>query len=512
MNIYVGVFIIYFAIMIVSSIIGAKKVENMSDFTSAGGHMGLILGIGTSMATWLSVASVMGVPGNIYARGLAAVFGWITGWFLGTALMPLLAYRVRRPAVPTRTFPEFIHLRYDPYARKSAIQVFVAIIELAGYFVFAFIQIEGFGIVLSTISGLSYTVSCICFMIILVFTCLGGFESVARTDTVNAVLILIGVVAGMSTILSLTGGMGNIVENFMTTTAPTMEGGKALTAGVLGSAWGTYGFSAIFSIFLANSIGATVAPHWIARFMAPRNAKTACLQMWWVLVLLVLVFVPLVIIGMGGKLLLPSLPQGVTTDYMFPTLIVKFMNPVLGALALTAICAAAVSTANSMLLHCSTSLIYDIKRVIQDKAPSAAEDERTTKHLRFWILALGVIGVVCAIGKFTLLAQGFTYIYGAFGSTFFWVTWLGLMTRRMNKPAAWASMISGLASYLIFMFAGTPGHLPVFLCSATISLVFCLIFMFSTKKPPVAAYEAFTSDTMSDETLRVIHTIRKDEM
>ena len=50
--------------------------------------MGLLLGVGTSMATWLSVASVMGVPGNIYSRGVCAVFGWVGGWFLATGLMP----------------------------------------------------------------------------------------------------------------------------------------------------------------------------------------------------------------------------------------------------------------------------------------------------------------------------------------------------------------------------------------------------------------------------------------
>jgi sodium/pantothenate symporter len=511
MNIYLIVFIIYFAIMIISSIAGAKKVETMGDFTSGGGNMGLILGIGTSVATWLSVASVMGVPGNIYSRGVAAVFGWIAGWFLGTAIMPLIAHRVRRPAVPTRTFPEFIHVRYDPFERKSKIQIFVAVIELVGYFVFSFIQVQGFGIVLSTISGLNYNLCCVLFLVVLVFTSFGGFQSVARTDTVNAILILIGVIAGMVTVLHLTGGFSAIVDNFMTTTAPVVEGGEPLVAGVLGSPWGTFGFSAIMSTFLANSIGATVAPHWIARFMAPKNAKTAALQMFWVLIVLIPVFVPLVVIGMGGKMLMPSLPIGVTSDYMFPQLIVRFLNPVLGALALTVICAAAVSTANSMLLHCSTSLIYDIKRVIQDKAPSAEEDAKTTKQLRYCVLILGVLAVLGAIAKLSLLAAGFTYIYGAFGSTFFWVTWLGLFTKRMNKPAAWAAMISGLVSYLII----TAGKIsvfgiPTFFVTAGISLIFCLIFMFATKKPPVEAYESFTSDEVSESTLAVVRAIRKD--
>lgn len=160
--------------------------------------------------------------------------------------------------------------------------------------------------------------------------------------------------------MHLTGGIGNIVENFVTTTAPAIEGQPALEAGVLGSSWGVFGVSAIISTFLSNAFGSIVAPHWVARFMAPKNAKTAALQMFCVLLLLIPVFGCLIIIGMGGKMILPTLPVGVTTDYMFPQLIMNYLNPVLGALALTAICAAAVSTANSMLLHCSTSLVYDI--------------------------------------------------------------------------------------------------------------------------------------------------------
>lgn len=88
MNIYLIVFIVYFGIIIATSIMGSKKVESMEDFAVGGNKMGLLLGVGTSMATWLSVASVMGVPGNIYSRGVCAITGWIAGWFFATAVMP----------------------------------------------------------------------------------------------------------------------------------------------------------------------------------------------------------------------------------------------------------------------------------------------------------------------------------------------------------------------------------------------------------------------------------------
>ena len=510
MNIYLVIFIAYFAIIIITSIIGSKKVESMSDFTTGGNRMGLILGIGTSMATWLSVASVMGVPGNIYSRGVCAIIGWVAGWFMATAVMPMVAYKVRRPEVPTRTFPEFLHLRYDPHSEKSKIQIAVAAFELIGYFIFSYIQVQGFGIVLSTITGLPYNVCCLLFMVVLIFTCMGGFQSVARTDTANAVLILIGVIAGAATVLHLTGGWGAITANFAATTAPTIVGGDPLPAGALGSTWGIFGASTIISFFLSNCVGSIVAPHWISRFMAPRNAKTASLQMFCVLLLLIPVFACLIIVGIGGKMIMPSLPEGVTTDYMFPQLIMNYLNPVLGALALTAICAAAVSTANSMLLHCSTSLIYDIKRVISNKESSEEEDAKTTKQLRACILILGIVAVFCATQQFSLLADGFTYVYGAFGSVFFAPIMLGLYVKKMNGPAAWVSMGVGMAAYLYCMICGAPFGLPTFIVSAGLSVLSAVIVMMVTKTPPVEAYEAFFTDHPSAETVATIHKIRKD--
>lgn len=273
---------------------------------------------------------------------------------------------------------------------------------------------------------------------------------------------------------------------------------------------GTFGVSAILSTMLSNCFGSVVAPHWVSRFMAPKNAKTASLQMFCVLLLLVPVFACLIIIGMGGKMILPTLPEGVTTDYMFPQLIMNYLNPVLGSLALTAICAAAVSTANSMLLHCSTSLVYDIKRVIQGKNISVENDDKTTKELRMWILLLGVLAVLGAIGQFSLLANGFTYVYGAFGSVFFAPIIVGLYSKRMNQPAAWVSMAVGFVMYLYCTICGAPLGLPTFIVSAGLSVISAFIVMNVTKRPPVEAYEAYFVNEPSEATIATIHRIRKD--
>ncbi|MDX5350895.1 MAG: hypothetical protein LPJ95_09375, partial [Paracoccaceae bacterium] len=77
-------------------------------------------------------------------------------------------------------------------ARVSYLQLLVAALMFVGYFVFCHLQVVGFGIVFTTITGVPYEYAVFAFLAILLLTSLGGFWSVAATDTLNAVLILIG--------------------------------------------------------------------------------------------------------------------------------------------------------------------------------------------------------------------------------------------------------------------------------------------------------------------------------
>ena len=292
--------------------------------------MGLLLGIGTTVATWVSVASVMGVPGFLYRTGAAAIIGWVAGWFLATAVMPILANRVRRPEMPARTFPEFIRMRFEPFARTSYLQLLVATLIFVGYFIFCHLQVVGFGIVFNTITGVPYEYAIFAFLAILMLTSLGGFWSVAATDTLNAVLILVGLAFGTWAVLAATGGLGAIIDTIAVTTAPITVGGEPMEAGIMLTPAGTFGWSVLLGIFMANAVGASVAPHWINRFLAPKNSKAAVLQMMWALVALIPIFACLIIIGLGAKALMPSLPEGRTTDCIMP-LIVKATRPTLSA-------------------------------------------------------------------------------------------------------------------------------------------------------------------------------------
>jgi sodium/pantothenate symporter len=502
---YIAVFSFYVIFLIWSCLKSLKNVESMSDFTTGGHRMGLLIGIGTSVATWVSVASVMGVPGYLYSSGVAAIIGWVAGWFFGTALIPLVAYKIRRPKTPARTFPEFVHLRFEPFKKNSKLRTLVAALMLVGYFVFTHLQVVGFGIVFSTITGIDYKIAIFAFLIFLLFTSIGGFWSVAVTDTVNTVLIVTGVFLGAAAVLAATGGFQNIYDTLATTTAPTIEGGETLSKGMLLSPVGSFGLGALFSIFISNSLGAAVSPHWVTRMLAPKSVKVAIMQMMLSVFVLIAIFVPLIIIGLGAKTLIPSIPAGQTTDYIMPLVITEYAHPLVGALTLVALCAAAVSTANSMLLHCGTSLYYDIYRNIFPN--KKINEDKSRKQLRYCVIGLGILAVVSAIKPPVLLAMGFTYVYGGFGAAFFFVVYLGLYWKRMNRLGAYANIILGSSAYIIAKIMGATNP---FLVALAISFIGVMIAVLATKKPPLEAYEPYFETEVSDSTKRAISSIRNE--
>jgi sodium/pantothenate symporter len=504
---YILVFILYTFFIIVLNLRSLKQVETFADFTTGGHRMGLWVGVFTTVATWVSVASVMGVPGYLYSNGVSAIIGWVAGWFLATAIFPIIAYKIRRPKNPTRTFPEFIHFRYEPFQKRSPLRAIVGLLMAVGYFIFVHLQVVGFGIVFSTITTIPYEIAIFGFLFYLMFTSIGGFWSVSITDSVNTIIIVLGVTLGALAVLYSTGGFGNIYENLATTTAPTFEGGENLSKGLLLSPVGGFGFGALFAIFLSNSLGAIVSPHWVTRMMAPKNVKTAILQMMLSIFVLTLIFIPLIIIGLGAKVLIPSLPVGQTTDYIMPIVITEYAPPIVGAFTLVALCAAAISTANSMLLHAGTSIYYDLYRNLLPN--KNFNDEKGKKQLRYLVLTLGLLAVLSAIKPPVLLAMGFTYVYGAFGAVFFFVVLLGLYTKWMNRLAAYANILVGLAAFIVAYLVGSTNP---FLISLIVSFIAVVLSVFIGKKSPVEAYEPYFEVEVSPATEKLLKSLRNEDV
>lgn len=192
------------------------------------------------------------------------------------------------------------------------------------------------------------------------------------------------------------------------------------------------------------------------------------------------------------------------TDYIVPLIIQDYAPPLVGAMTLVALCGAAVSTANSMLLTAGTTLYYDVYLSIFKK--TKVDDKTFNKRLRMIILVMGLIAVISAIMPPWFLAMGFVYVYGGFGAAFFLVVFLGLYWKRMNAAGGYAGIISGLVTYVI---SDAMGDTNPFLITAVISLAGVLIAVFAAKKPPLEAYEPFFNADISESTKKAINRVRE---
>ncbi|WP_255584876.1 sodium:solute symporter family transporter [Virgibacillus saliphilus] len=253
------------------------------------------------------------------------------------------------------------------------------------------------------------------------------------------------------------------------------------------------------SIFISNSLGTPASPHWVARQLAPQNIKVAILQIMWTIVTLLFIWVPLMLLGLGAKTLIPSIPAGKTTDYIIPLVLQEYTPPIIGAITLVAISAAAISTANSMLLHCATSLYYD---VFLNIFPKRISDKGFKNWLRISIFGIAAIAVILAINPPWFLAMGYTYIYGGFGAAFFLAVFLGLYWKRMNRAGAYTGIAVGSIIYVVAEASNTV--IPSFVIAVSLSLVGVFIAVYSTKKAPLEAYEPYFHAEISESTKRAI--------
>lgn len=502
--------IVYFLILFYFVRRGSEKSDSIDDFTVGGWSMGIVINVGFFTATWVSAASVLGVPGLLYSLGFAAVTGWFGGWFFANALLPFIAYKLRRPRFPVRTIPEFMHLRYEPHAKHSKLQVWSSLIMVVGYISYVTIQITGIGYLVSAMTGLSYQVSIFIFLIFTLITVLGGTWSVALTDLFNTAVIVIGLIIAALIILPQVGGLTEMFIQAGQITEPDVVGGESMELGAIFSPVGTFSIAAIFGIFLSNSLGASVAPHWPTRLLSAKNVKTAILTPLISNAVIFIVFLCLLVIGIGGRVLVPTMPEGMATDQIFPLLITDFMNPVIGGIVLAAIFAAALSTANGMILQSTIAITYDIYRNLSKKPVKDSSFIKVTQGL---LIVVALIATLFALNPPAFIAMVAAYVFGLFGAAFIGPMYLGLYWKRVNKEAAYIGSIVGAITYVgfsILIETGLmPDALPAVLWSVLISLGLMVICSFVFKPAPKEAWEPYFTEEVSESTKLTIDKVMK---
>lgn len=442
--------------------------------TKSGGEKAYFLG-GRQMGPWVSALSagasdmsawvLMGLPASIYAAGLGQA--WIAiGLAIGYTLSWLIeAPRLRKYSIAAGdsiTIPQYLTNRFLSGSR--ALQVISAVIFLIAYTIYAASSIKACGTLFNTVIGIDATVAMyIAAVIIICYTFLGGFSAVCWTDFFQGLLMLgalliapifalsiINAGAGAGSIQALPQNYWNLFANW-----------KEVLSGL---GWG---------------LGYFGMPHIIIRFMSLRSdkdlKKSAKIGITWTL--LILTFS--VASGVIGHLLLGEIGDSST---VFITMVRKIFPALISGVLLSAILAAAMSTADSQLLASASAFASDVYKPIIRK--DKASDKEMLWAGRMVVLVIAVVAVIIASNPNSGTIMGLVEnAWGVFGAAFGPVILLCLFWRRFNFPGAVAGILVGAAVdilWLVFLKdLGIYEIIPGFLLGLVAAVVVTLL----TKAP-----------------------------
>ncbi len=284
-------------------------------------------------------------------------------------------------------------------------------------------------------------------VVTLAYTAAGGMRATMWTNVFQGATFLVFVVVAFFLVTEHHGGVAALVAR-VGGKAPTLlvkRGHPAFEPG----RWNSWA--------LAISLTVIAFPHMLVRIFAARDARTLKNTCMLYPVALVALWLPVVLLGVFGAVLVPGL-AGKASDRILPLLVRTELPPVLQGMGLAGILAAVMSTLDAQLLTLSSMLGRDVLRVLRPDLSPRVE----VRLGRAFTLGLAVLVYVLVLARpasiFGIAAFSFSG-YVMLVPTLY----LALVWRRFSAPAALASMIGGVAVLGAAMAAGNAplGLLPV---------------------------------------------------
>jgi SSS family solute:Na+ symporter len=433
MNLHLALLVAYCVGIMAMGLIVGRRTKTKSDFFVAGRSLGPGLLFATLVAANIGAGSTVGASGLGYRDGLSA-WWWVGSAGLGSLVAAfLVGPRIRRIAADhgLHTVGDFLELRYGRNVRGivSALLWVGTLAILAG-------QIIAMGLVLNAVLGLPKYVGCLLGGIVMtVYFTAGGLLTSAWVHVVQLVLEL-GVYALLVPVaLSRAGGLSGLVA-----TAPPDPS--------YWSFWQGGGSGIVYLALLAPAF--VISPGLLQKIYGARDDRAVRVGVAANgLLLLLFAFVP-VILGMVARVLHPDLPNH---ELALPTLLVRDLPPVVGALGLAAVFSTEVNTADAILFMLSTSLSQDLYRGYVK--PEATEDE-VLRVARIAAVAGGTLGVLLAVVSPSVIGA-LSIFYTLLGVCLFVPMIAGLYVRRAGTPEALAAIAGGV-SVVLAVHLGTGGR------------------------------------------------------
>jgi len=453
--------IAYLLVTIAIGLVAAKRVKSSADFAIAGRHLPLVMIVTTTFATWFGSETVLGIPAKFVNSGLNGVvedpFGAgscliLVGLFFASKL-----YRMN-----LLTISDYYRERYG-----RAVEVICSVIIMVSYLGWVSAQVTALGLVFNLLSEgaismpLGMTIGVVS---VLAYTLFGGMWSVAITDFMQMIILVVGL-----TVLAVFAGH--------------QAGGadKVLALAVsqdLFKFWPEPSFKEIL-FFLAAAItmmfGSIPQQDVFQRVMSANSMSAATKgPIIGGICYIIFAFVPMFLV-VSALIIMPEKAAQLMQDdpqKVLPTLVMEQMPFGMQVLFFGALLSAIKSCASATLLAPSVTFTENIWRQF---FPHEG-DKQALLAMRITVLVFSALVLAYAI--FMQGSSIYDMVSGAYQVTLvgaFIPLLFGLYWPKATTQGALFSIVLGLLTWLVFLLTPAGEQFPAQLAGVLASLVGMLL-------------------------------------
>ncbi|WP_349745212.1 sodium:solute symporter family protein [Roseateles cavernae] len=452
---------VYLLVTIAIGLWAAKRVKTTADFAIAGRHLPLVMIITTTFATWFGAETVLGIPAKFVESGLGGVVEDPFG--AGSCLILVgIFFAAKLYRMTLLTISDYYRERYG-----RVVEVVCSLIIILSYLGWVSAQVTALGLVFNLLSGgaISIPMGMILGTVsILAYTLFGGMWSVAVTDFIQMIILVVGLALIAVFAADLAGGADKVInlavskDLFKFLPEPSFHDIVFFIAAAITMMLGSIPQQDVFQrVMSANN-----------EYAATRGPVIGGVAY------ILFAFVPMFIV-VSALIIMPEQAASLIAEdpqKVIPTLVMDKMPFIMQVLFFGALLSALKSTASATLLAPSVTFVENIWRQVFPRI----SDKQELRTMRIAVLIFSLC--VCA---YAIALQG-TPIYemvsaayqvtlvGAFVPLVF-----GLYWKRASTQGAIFAIVLGILTWLLFMLTPAGESFPAQLAGFLAGIVGMLI-------------------------------------
>lgn len=444
--------VLYLLITLFIGYQASKRIKDANDFAVAGRNLPFFMTSAALFATWFGSETILGASEEFIENGVVGVIEEPLGAALCLILVGLF-YAKRIYRTNQLTFSDIFKQRFGKKA-----EIVSAVVMIPSFFTWIAAQFLALGLIFQVIFGCNLTIGIIAAALLVVFyTSLGGMWAVSITDSIQMVVIIVGLIIVLGIFYSQTSIPEIIAKS---------EKGFFSLVNVSKVSWWEW-----FGAWITVGLGSIASQDVYQRVVSAKNEKVAVRASITSGFLYLFIGIVPLFIGLIGKQLYPEFYMENKRNFI--SALILFKTPIwIQIIFFGALVSAILSTASGALLAPATVLAENILKPYFNRS-------NLLQTMRYSVIGLAIVSVLLAFNNQSIfelvsLASSFGLVSLFLPFTF------TLFIPKTNEIGVLLGMIFGLLGWFISELFVV--EIPTIFCGLFCSFIGLLIGMFLLTK------------------------------